>query len=168
MSKTATYSLIASNTLGSAQANVTFSSIPGTFTDLVLVTNLRCSPSGANYPVLELNSDTGNNYSQTFLTANGTTAASTRYLNTVGYLINSATAISTNFVFNNIVHFMDYANTTTNKSVITRANSDGAVEVGVLLWRNTAAINTINIKTSANNWAIGSTFKLYGIQAGCI
>jgi hypothetical protein len=161
----ATYEPIATNTLASATSAVSFTSITSAYTDLILVMNLKCSPSGANYPVLELNSDTGNNYSETFITANGTTASSTRYSNTVGYLINSATAISTNFVFNNVVHFMNYANTTTNKSVITRANSDGAVEAGILLWRNTAAINAINIKASANNWAIGSTFTLYGVKS---
>jgi hypothetical protein len=161
----ATYEPIATNTFASPATSVTFSSIAGTYTDLILVMNLKCDPSGANYPVLELNSDTGNNYSQTFITGNGTTASSSRYSNTVGYLVNSATAISTNFVFNDVVHFMNYANTTTNKTVITRPNSDGSLDAGVLLWRNTAAINNIKIKASANNFATGSTFTLYGIKA---
>jgi hypothetical protein len=58
-----TYEAIATQTLGSAAASVTFSSIPGTYTDLVIVcTPLRVT-AGAEELVFQFNSDTGSNYS---------------------------------------------------------------------------------------------------------
>ena len=60
-----------------------------------------------------------------------------------------------------------YANTTTNKTIISRSNNAGTgVDANVSLWRKTPeAINQIRIY-QANNVATLSTFKLYGIQAG--
>lgn len=160
----ATYEPIATFTVTTAQPSYTFSSIPSTYTDLVLITNLKGDTS-ANYPIVELNSDTGNNYSETFITGNGSAASSARYSNTVGYLINNVTTTSTDFSFNNIVNFMNYSNTTTYKTVLSRANAAGSgTEAGVLLWRNTSATSSIKIRTNAVNWAIGSTFTLYGIR----
>jgi len=73
--KTGTYTLIASNTLGSGTATVTFSSIPGTYTDLILVCGLPATGTANNSDGLrfQLNSDTGSNYSATWLTNSGTT-----------------------------------------------------------------------------------------------
>jgi hypothetical protein len=66
-----------------------------------------------------------------------------------------------------IIHIMNYANTTTNKTVISRANGTGSnsyVGISVGLWRSTAAITSINI-SPYNNQGIASdgTFNLYGI-----
>ena len=63
---------------------------------------------------------------------------------------------------------MNYANTTTYKTVLSRDAlnnaSDGAVEAFVGLWRSTSAINTIQIKPDSGNFNTG-TFSLYGILA---
>jgi hypothetical protein len=162
---TNTYVALDKVTVGTATSSITFSSIPQGYTDLVIVTNLKGSGS-ANYPIIELNGDTGNNYSETFITGNGSTASSARYSNTVGYLINNVVTTTTDFSFNNIIHLMNYSNTTTYKTVLSRANAAGSgTEAGVLLWRNTSAISSITIRTNGNNWATGSTFSLYGIAA---
>jgi hypothetical protein len=62
---TATYEKIATSTLGSTASDVTFSSISGSYTDLVLIVNETCSTgSGLN---VQFNSDTGSNYSSTYM-----------------------------------------------------------------------------------------------------
>lgn len=168
MSRTATYSLIASNTLGSAQANVTFSSIPGTFTDLVLIIAGGCS-TGSQNAIIEFNSDTTNsNYSTTILYGTGSAAGSARNTGSTGnYFGITDTTLGNNMIYS----VQDYSNTTTYKTMIGRANGAGSgasqVRSDVLLWRGTNAITSINLKlNSSANWITGSTFKLYGIQAG--
>jgi hypothetical protein len=54
-----TYEAIATQTLGSAAASVTFSSIPGTYTDLVLVVAMEHVTTGTENIVMQFNGDTG-------------------------------------------------------------------------------------------------------------
>lgn len=163
MSKTATYALIESQVLGSAAASVTFSSIPGTYTDLRLVINGVIS-TAIDPVTINFNSDTASNYSYTLLYGDGTSAASARSANLTairaGYL-GTVQGIT-------IVDIMDFSNTTTNKTVIGRGSvSNWGVTAQVSMWRSTAAITSINIQSlSSYNFTAGSTFRLYGIQAG--
>ena len=157
-----TYEAIAAQTLGSNAASVTFSSISGAYTDLIMVVNAITS-TASEYMSINLNSDTGSNYSRTNLAGNGTSAVSVRGSNeTVGYI--GAETYGTNALkFNTVVHFMNYANTTTYKTFLSRANHvDLAAEAIVGLWRSTSAITTIKVNS---NFATGSTFSLYGIAA---
>ena len=163
----ATYTPIATTTLGSAASNVTFNSIPSTYTDLVLV--ISANISTAQNAWLQFNGDTGANYSDTFLYGNGTSAASGRnssitvgYIDAYGYFPSAANTFGTN-----ITHIMNYSNTTTYKTFISRGNNAGAgVEANVTLWRSTAAINSILIDlVGATTYSAGSTFTLYGILA---
>ena len=65
MSKTATYALIERQTLGSATSTVTFSSIPGTYTDLIIISS-ALSAGTSETIMMRFNSDSGNNYSFTY------------------------------------------------------------------------------------------------------
>jgi hypothetical protein len=164
--KTGTYTLIASNTLGSNTATVTFSSILGTYTDLKLVISVKSSSGGPDVR-MRFNSDTGTNYSATYLYGNGTTAGSARDSNLSGiYLDYYGTPDTTNFNVNKI-DIQDYVNSTTYKTIIARADNAGngtAATVG--LWRNTAAITQIDLTLSGGqSFTTGSTFRLYGIEA---
>jgi len=157
-----TYEPIATNTLGSAAASVTFSSIPATYTDLVLVQVSKIT-TGAGTGTLQINGDTASNYSNTFLTGNGSTATSTR---------NSSTVIFTGDASNSdlqtsIYNFQNYSNTTTFKTVILRSNVTGSSLSAVVgLYRSTAAITSILISQNASTTFIaGSTFTLYGIKS---
>jgi len=163
-----TYTPIASQTLGSAAASVTFSSIPQGYTDLILVCNIAQS-SGNNSLRYRFNGDTGSNYSDTYLYGNGTSALSGRDTSqTSGTIyVTGSTTIEANY----IVQFMNYSNATTYKTVLGRSNrasSEVAADVG--LWRSTSAINSISLAMGGsfptNNFASGSTFSLYGIQVG--
>jgi len=170
--KTGTYTLIASNTLGSGATSVTFSSIPATYTDLILITS-ALSPGGGNNSRgyrFEFNSDTATNYSQTWLATSVTTLVSSRETSQtrgrIGGISETASDVSSV-----ITNFFDYANTTTYKTVLSRSsnlntNGDTNVFAGVSLWRSTSAITTIKLTMSDNSSFItGSSFKLYGIEA---
>lgn len=157
-----TYEPIAGTTISTNQNDVTFSNVPGTYTDLILIINSVTATSTA-YVTVTLNSDTGNNYSRTALYGDGTSAGSTRASNeNVGYLAQAAYNTNT-LKFNSIHHFMNYSNTTTNKTILSRANhADLGTDAVVTLWRNTAAITTIKINSS---FGVNSTLYLYGIKA---
>ena len=165
MAKTATYSLIASTTIGTAVNTYTFSSIPGTFTDLLLIGSVVHSASGTNAKI-RYNSDTAANYSGTFVYGNGTTAASGRATSDTAIAIDYSTSTTNFSTFR--VNIQDYANTTTYKTNVGRNDEAGTqANANVGLWRSTSAINSITIfLTSSANMGINSTLKLYGIQAG--
>lgn len=166
-----TYEPIATSTVTSATNTVTFSSIPSTYTDLVAVITGRMTASGQDQAFFcRLNSDSATNYSWTQLGGDGSTAYSNRVSNDsycrLGKVTGSSAA-SGHFA-TNIVNFQNYANTTTYKTILTRADASNAeVMASVSLWRATpAAINTIAFYISGlNNWEVGSTFTLYGIKS---
>ena len=170
-----TYEAIATLTAsGGAATQLVMSSIPATYTDLVLIVNGGNSLSGATWAI-QLNGDTGSNYSWTIMEGSGTTATSSRS-STSGLTIASMyfsyeTGVGASGV-TAIANFQNYANTTTYKTVLMRQNTVTApnypgVSAGVGLWRNTAAITsiTIIIPGGATNIASGTTFSLYGIKA---
>ena len=160
--KTGTYTLIASNTLGSGVTSLTFSSIPQTYTDLVLVCNGSTAANANNY--LQFNSDTASNYSATRMSGDGSAASSARNSAQTQILLDGFGYWTSTYGANKVIHITDYANTTTYKSVLTRANSTVGTDVLAGLWRSTAAINTIKFN-SDSTLQTGSTFKLYGIEA---
>lgn len=152
-----TYTQIASTTLGTA-GSITFSSIPQTYTDLIVVVNVSASQSPVN-GALRFNNDTGTNYSSTRITGDGSTATSSRDSNDD---VLRTGVVSTNSVV--ISHIMNYANTTTYKTVLSRAGgASDRVAAFVGMWRNTAAITTVAILNL--NYPIGTTASLYGITA---
>lgn len=156
-----TYESIATQTLGSAAASVTFSSIPSTYTDLVLVI-AGTNTTSAQAIGMTFNGDTGTNYSRTAVYGDGTNAASIRDTNIARMdVVYYGTTQS-----NGIVNIMNYANTTTFKTVLARSNDPAsAVNANVCLWRNTAAITSITLTAVSTTLAAGSTFSLYGIKA---
>jgi hypothetical protein len=163
-----TYEPIATTTLGSAQTQITFSSIPSTYTDLVLVSNLSIVGYVASM-YLRFNNDGTATYSNTRLYGDGSSAASDRpstpqtemYVGIVG-----AGSAPESVVITNI---QNYANATTKKTVLSRGNSPANyVSAIVGLWSSTAAINRIDIYfrlVGTDTAAAGSTFTLYGISA---
>ena len=162
---TATYEKIATTTLGSANATVTFSSIAGTYTDIVIVCNLSIS-SGTGNSKIQFNSDTGSNYSVTRLRGNGASATSDRFASQDS-IIAGAAVISATTPTLRVFDLFSYAGSTNKTLLISESadfNGTGIVSNIVGLWRNTSAINTILIFTSAGvNFSVGTTATLYGI-----
>ena len=164
MAAGSTYTPIATTTLGSAQATVTFSSL-ASYTDIVLVMQAKNSAGDSNVR-LRFNSDTGSNYSSTFLDGNGTSAFSSRTTSATFAYLDNYGQIGNNFNSNIIVNIMNYGNSTTYKTIISRANNAAmGVDAIVSLWRNTAAITSLILSQGGNNFDTGSTFTLYGIAA---
>lgn len=166
MSKTATYSKIASTTLSSPAASYTFTSIPSTYTDLILVGNFGVTVGGNSLRIQVGNGsiDTGANYSYTFIYGTGSSALTSRYAGDTS--IYSGYASTANIQNNWFMHFQDYSNTTTKKTVLERFNCASTATTAVVgLWNNTAAINQIKVLTLGDNLSTGSTFTLYGIEA---
>ena len=78
MAAGSTYTPIATTTASGSASSVTFSSIPSTYTDLVIVADILGAASTAD-AVLRFNSDTTSNYSETVIRGDGSSAASARY-----------------------------------------------------------------------------------------
>jgi hypothetical protein len=164
-----TYELIASNTLTADTASVTFSSIPQTYTDLIIISSARYSTGSSVGTInLQFNSDAASNYSYTYLQGDGSSATSGRGSSaTIGVSGQGESSSSSAGTFSaSICHIQNYANTTTFKTVLTRANSTSSnTQLWVSLWRSTSAVTSVNL-IGGYAFAIGSTFTLYGIQAG--
>ena len=160
---TATYEAIATTTLGSAQSEIEFGSISGTYTDLVLI--YAHSQSGAGEQIgLRFNSDTGTNYSATVVY--GEASAGSARTSNLSYVRTGHGAAATDF--NMIVNIQNYSNSTTNKTVVARNNvPTSGVYATAGLWRSTNAITNVKIVAvgGTNNIPSGARATLYGIKA---
>jgi hypothetical protein len=171
MMATTTYTPIESKTLGSAASSVTFSSIPSTYTDLILV--VTAAGASADDLRYRFNSDSGTNYSTTILYGTGSAASSARTTNATSCLADYYGSVGT--VLNSsiqTIHIMNYSNSTTYKTAIARGNrSDSGTDATVSLWRSTSAISSITLgigNSYSVNFSVGSIFTLYGIANAAI
>jgi hypothetical protein len=158
-----TYVPIATTNLGSA-SSYAFTSIPQTYTDLILIINDVANTSTNQGVYLLYNNDSGSNYSRTGLRANGSTASSFYQSNNPQLAL--AASGSTNNPKPNIAHIMNYSNTTTYKTTLSKGNDAGnGLDAMVHLWRNTAAITSITIYETTATFSTNATATLYGIAA---
>jgi hypothetical protein len=163
---TATYEKIATTTLGSNAANITFSSISSAYTDLVIILNGAFTT--AETIGVQFNSDTGSNYSSTILAGDGSSASSGRNTNQTGLTVGTNGYWTTSIIANSILNIQNYSNTTTNKTMLSRSNNTSVgLDAIVGLWRNTAAINAIKLYGfySGHSFITGTTATIYGIKA---
>lgn len=173
-----TYTLIASNVLSGSAASVTFSSIPSTYMDLVLICSARTDSASAYRAMkLNFNNDTSALYSETFLYyTNGNPLATSRGSsgttlgNGGGIFVNSAANSASTFGYTQF-YIPKYAGNTykpvstftTNESTSVAQIQNG-IEAG--LYRSTTAINRIDIAPlNVNNFVTSSSFYLYGIKS---
>jgi hypothetical protein len=156
-----TYEPIQTITANGSASTFTFSSIPQTYTDLVIIANTINGQSGG-FMYATFNSDTSSNYSRTFFYGAATTAASGRTTSS-NRLDGGGTNPDGAFVKWDI---FNYSNTTTFKTVILQhmeATRLMAAMIGI--WRaSPAAISTIEITAQAALYS-GQTLTLYGIKA---
>jgi hypothetical protein len=158
--------------LGSAQASIEFTSIPQTFTDLVLVLSLRntnANVDGEGY--LRFNSSSSG-WSAKNLEGTGSSVSSFNGDPGVFYRLNLVGANATASTFANAqIYIPNYAGSN-NKSIsvdnVTENNATGAkagIKAG--LWSNTSAITSIQISTEGStNYVQYSSATLYGVLKG--
>jgi len=161
-----TYEPIATTTLGSAAASITFSTIPATYTDLKIVLVGIYTDAGEQLS-MQFNGITTTTYSRTYLSGNGTTATSGRN-STANRIYISPGAGTTNANDRSLtnIDIFSYAGSTNKTCLISDSqdnNGSGWQANFVGLWRNTAAITSVRL-FPANTFATGTTATLYGIK----
>jgi hypothetical protein len=165
-----TYTLIAHQELGSAQANITFSSIPATFTDLLIVHSIR----SANASVLgvvraEFNGSSSNlSYRELFGDGSGA-ASSAASVSRAGYASGNNATSST--FGNSSIYIPNYRSSVAKSfSVdgVSETNGTSAFQViAANLWNDTAAITSIRLFIDGgSNIMQYSSATLYGITSG--
>lgn len=166
-----TYTPLQSIELTATTTSFSFSNIPSTYQDLVLVANFGVTAGGSGAALsLRFNGDSGTNYSFTTIYGNGFNGVSQRFSNQTVVNIERSVAPTASAIDSNaIINIQNYSNTSTNKTTISRANSPTGTypgtEASVNLWRSTAAIYNITVLyLGGESFAAGSTFDLYGIS----
>ena len=166
MAAGSTYTPIATTTFGGSSTSYTFTSIPSTYTDLRLIVSFP-STSSTNFSTRVGNGsvDTASNYGATRLYGVGSGSGSSD-TQTNNNFFSGNVGVGTNGSVS-VNEIMNYANTTTYKTVINRYNdASGIVMLIVGCWRSTSAINTLQVyTTTGTNFASGTMATLYGIAA---
>ena len=160
-----TYEKIASTTLTGNQTDITFSSIPSTYTDLKFVVFGVPNPSaGSIVSQLRFNGDSATNYSLTEVYGNGSAEGSTRKTS-ANKLAPEGFVTTMPLLFS--VDIFSYAGSTFKTCLMvnsTDRNGAGITDCAVGLYRSTSAINSITFLSAASNdLTTGTTATLYGI-----
>jgi hypothetical protein len=168
----ATYELISTTILGSAQASVTFdvSTYASTYKHLQIRSTTRTVNAGTGVTALavRLNGDSGTNYSYHRIWGNGTSVPSGGEANITSGFAGSNFYSGEGGFGANICDIVDAFSTTKNKTgqfLGGGANSSNFMSLFSWVWRNTNAITSIVLSDSeGNNLATGCRFSLYGIR----
>jgi hypothetical protein len=152
--------------------STTFFNIPQIYQDLMVVYSTRDTANGILSTLFYyLNADGAGNYSFTTLEGNGTTATSSRQNNVGAFvnLTNPAGAAPRGIFGSNVVHILNYRNSSYFKTVLSKTASDitenGTTRFSAGLWRSTAPITSISAHSSTGSFAPGSTVSIYGIRS---
>jgi hypothetical protein len=172
---TGAYDSIATATVGTSGV-VAFTSIPSTYTHLQIRSINRNDSGSTNVSDMQLrlgsanSADTGANYSRHELVGDGSAVYAGGAANStsiyVGPSPRNGNASSIFGVF--ILDILDYANTNKNKTIRCLSGDDrnGSGEVVFTSgnWRNTAAINYVQLYIPSVSFISGTQFALYGIK----
>ena len=166
------YNLISTQTLASTATNITFSSIPGTYTDLLLVFSEASSRANAIEQVnINFNGVTTSTYTSKVIYGTGATASSEVLTTTFLYCYANGGAQTANTFGSIQMYIPNYASTTLNKTASIDAVSENNASTGgwqnivAGLWASTAAITSIALTPlNGPNWNVGCTASLYGIN----
>jgi len=169
-----TYTLIKGDTLAAAAATYTFTAIPSTFTDLVVMTSTRGSQVNANTNMyIQFNGDSSAIYSWTRIDATGTTASGANFTNDNQLRANKTTADNaTANTFSSYELYLPSYTASQNKPVSTinaqenntTANGDWYIDARANLYGSTTAISSVTFSLASGNFMTGSSFYLYGIK----
>jgi hypothetical protein len=162
-----TYSLISSSTVGSGGAgSITFSSIPQTYTDLLIKFSGRESTTEQNVG-LSFNGSSSN-FSSKLLYGNGSTAATASYTDSRALNSNYSSAMANAFS-NGEVYISDYTTSkykTYQSETVQEDNISNPVYLFLYggMWSSTAAITSITLTATSSTFVQYTTAYLYGIK----
>ena len=155
-----TYEPIATTTGSGSISVIEFTSIPNTYTDLVLIFKGDTS-GGVAY--LRFNDDSGANYATNILWHSDNYTTQATYGTAYTFVIPTDSGGPSNPVQQNI-NIQGYKNTNTFKSILSRANvTNKGIHCASLIWRSTSAITKVSLYGGATYGAYTAT--LYGIKA---
>lgn len=169
--------LISQQVLGSSASTVTFSSIPNTYKSLQIRSIARNTTADVYVTQmgLNLNSDSGTNYSLHYLYGDGSAVTAGGSGTSFGYAYISGPQIDNSALANtygaSIIDIVDYT-LSKNKTIkyISGVNvnnttpASNQITLGSTVWLNTSAVTTVSITAAQNSFAAGSTFSLYGVS----
>ena len=161
-----TYEAISTTTISSSTATITLSSIPATYTDLILITTAKISGTADMW--IRVNGDSGSNYQYAVLTGDGSSFGAPKGASQSNGLLTdwngTPTTDNSHLV---ICQFNSYASTNNRKNMISRANRVvGGVDFIVSTWNNTSAITSLTLRFSgAQTFDADTVVSLYGIKA---
>lgn len=165
-----TYELISKTTASSSVATIEFTSIPGTYTDLVLKLAARhdVNNDSIKQQLLDFNNSGSTKELSTMRWNGDTVGAFTEAAGQLNGYITGGTATANTFGFWEI-YLPSYADTNFTKSYVVdfgTENNSADQQVGIIAgaWPNTSAITSIKLSTSAGNYVAGTTAQLYGIK----
>jgi hypothetical protein len=173
-----TYTLISSSVLSTTATSVTFSSIPATYTDLIMKWSSRSnSASNGTFGTFRFNGSSSTNYSTRILYSNGSTvsndAVSSRDDLFSEFLTNGGASTSSTFSSGEL-YFPSYTSSTYKPVLVdsrTETNASTQAYIGMVagLWSNTSAITSLTIYSGStaspsDSFVSGSSFYLYGIK----
>jgi hypothetical protein len=161
-----TYVKIATATaplLGSASFD--FTSIPATYTDLIVKFSIR-ELTGTSYTCgIRFNGST-TTYTRIDIRGNGAAASSGSATN-IEPIVNSSGATASTFG-NGEIYIPNYAGSTNKSSSVDSVSENNAttaiMRMSATLWSTTSAINQITFVPDSGNFAQYSTATLYGIS----
>lgn len=157
---TPTYTALATLTLSSSASSVTFSSIPATYRDLVLVISGTTTTDKDIWA--RFNGDTGTNYSGVRMLGNGSSTVSDSQTGQTFADLGGMTTTQSDA----IVNIMDYSATDKHKTTVHRNNKGAAYTLArANRWASTSAITSVAVIASTGLFGSGSTFSLYGIAS---
>lgn len=161
---------IATTTVGSGgSANIEFTSIPGTYTDLLIKFSLRDNYAAAGSNILMTFNSSTTSYSEKLLLGTGAVATfASQSASYIGYMYSTGATGTANTFGNGEVYIPNYAGSN-NKSVsadTVQETNDTTAYIGLTagLWSNTAAITSIKLAPYGTLFSQYSTATLYGIR----
>jgi hypothetical protein len=163
------YESIATISVGAGgAANPEFTSIPSTYTHLQIRGISKNPYTSVDYPYIQFNSDSANNYTIHTLQGNGSSASVQSYAPTSGVYVIASGTNSSDVFSPLVIDILDYANTNKFKTVrsISGYDASGVGIVGLFsgVWRSTNAITSIKFLGPVS-FSQYSSFALYGVKA---
>lgn len=170
-----TYVALAKNVLSSNQASITFSSIPSTYTDLLLTISARSSDTSTLYSglLMQINALTaGNTYTELMGYTTGVLSTRDQFGASKMFIGFYSSDLTTSNTFGSgEIYMPNYAGSTNKSFSVTSvsernaASADSSYQtISAGLLSNTAAISSLTINFSGYNILSGSRFDLYGIK----